>query len=328
MSDGRGEAAGDRAPADAEGWFARMRGPDASQWADDLDAWRASDPENDAAYARLQLRWDQSAFLTNTALGRGRDLRRAAIWSGRPAVRYAVIAVSLLLVAAIGVLTMGQLGSPGTPAAIHEYASNDRAVRTVTLADGARVTLDAGAAIAVTDAETGLRVRLIKGRVRFHVARGGAGLVVAAPNGTLVAGEGQFDVAQDDRFVRVVAWREDVVLSGPDGGTTRIASGQQAVFDPTYGVSSLGRAEPGELGWTRGMLSFDRVRLAAAIAAINRYNSRQIEFPDREIGEFRITGAFRVSDPDGFARAVADMFSLPLIKRPSGTIVLTAAKKA
>ena len=76
------------------------------------------------------------------------------------------------------------------------------------------------------------------------------------------------------------------------------------------------------------MLSFDRVRLAAAIAAINRYNSRQIEFPDREIGEFRITGAFRASDPDGFARAVADMFSLPLIKRPSGTIVLTAAKKA
>jgi len=326
MNDGCGEAAADRAPADAEGWFARMRGPEASQWADDLAIWRALNPENDAAYARLLQRWDQSAFLTNTALGRGRDLRRASVWSRRPAVRYAAIAASLLLVAAIGVLTMGRLGSPGKAPPILEYASNDRTVRTVTLADGARVTLDAGAAITVVDVDTGPRVRLIKGRARFDAARGHAGLVVAAPNGTLVTGAGEFDVAQDGRFVRVVAWRGDVELWGPHVGTARIESGQRAVFDPARGVASLGRAEPGELGWAHGMLSFDRVRLADAVGAINRYNHIRIAFQDPAIGELRITGAFVPSDPRGFARAVADMFHLSFRSSPNGTITLFVGK--
>lgn len=327
MNDGRGEAAGDRAPADAEGWFARMRGPDASQWADDLAIWRASNPENDAAYARLLQRWDQSAFLTNTAIGRGRDLGRASVWSRRPPVRYAAIAASLLLVAAIGVLTMGRLGSPGKAPPILEYASNDRTVRTVTLADRARVTLDAGAAITVADVNTGAQVRLIKGRARFDTVRGDMGLVVVAPNGTLVTGAGEFDVAQDGRFVRVVAWRGDVGLSGPDVGTTRIASGQRAVFDPARGVVALALAEPGELGWTRGMLSFDRVRLADAIAAMNRYNRIRIAFQDPAIGELRLTGAFVASDPRGFARAVTDMFHLSFRSSPGGTITLFVEKK-
>lgn len=327
MNDGCGEASGDRAPGDAEGWFARMRGPDAPQWADDLAMWRASNPENDAAYARLLQRWDQSAFLTNTALGQRRDLRRASAWSRRPAV-YAAIAASLLFAAAIGMLSMSRLESPGTAPAIREYASNDRAVRTVTLANGARVALDADAAIAVADLDTRLRIRLIKGRARFDVARGDADLVVAAPNGTLVTGEGQFDVAQDGRFVRVVAWRGDVGLSGPYVGTTRIASGQRAVFDPARGVVALGRAEPGELGWTRGMLSFDRVRLADAIAAFNRYNRIRIALQDPAIGELRISGAFVTSDPRGFARAVTDMFHLSFRSNADGTITLFAEKKA
>lgn len=328
MSDGHGEAAGDRAPADAEGWFARMRRPDASQWADDLIMWRASDPKNEAAYARLLQRWDQSAFLTNTALGRGRDLRRASVWSRRPALRYAAMAASLLLVAAIGVLTMGRPGISGKAPLIHDYASNDRTVRTVTLVDGARVTLDAGAAITVADEDRRPMVRLIKGRARFDTARSDAGLVVAASNGTLVTGAGEFDVAQDGRFVRVVAWRGDVELWGPHAGTARIASGQRAVFDPAGGVASLGRAEPGELGWARGMLWFDRMRLADAIGAINRYNHVRIAFQDPAIGELRLTGAFAASDPRGFARAVADMFHLSFRSSPDGTVTLFAEKKA
>jgi transmembrane sensor len=328
MTNGRGEAAGDRAPVDAAGWFARMRGPDAARWTDGLAIWRAESPENDAAYARLLQRWDQAAFLTNTSLGRARDLGLAAIWYRRPAVRYVALAASLLLVAGVGMLTMRRTGVPGKLAPILEYASNDQAVRTIAFADGTRVTLDAGAAITVDDTAGRRRVQLVRGRARFDVTSSAAPLAIATENHAVIAGEGQFDVGLEGRLVRVVAWRGSLDLSGPGIRPVRLMAGQRAVFDRARGVPSLARADPGELGWTRGMLSFDRARLADAVAAINRYNRIRIELLDPELAEFRITGAFRASDPGGFAHAVAEMFHLSLDASPGGSIILGREKKA
>jgi transmembrane sensor len=331
MTDRTDEAAREPARTEAAAWFARMRGPDAERWAPELARWRGEAAENEAAYQRLLRKWDQTAFLGNMPLARDRDLGRAAIWSRRPLARYAAVAgVGLLLAAGIGALTLGRL-RPASSVMPTEYASTDRRVQELRLADGTRVTLDAGAAIQVDAPRR--RVRLVKGRARFDMAAvSGERFVVDCAGSSIAAADGQFDVSLHRGMTRVVAWRGAIDISrgfdGLNGRLIRITSGQMLAIAPSTGAAAPRPADAGEIAWTRGMLSFDDTPLADAVESINRYNGRRIALGSPAAGELRLTGAFRATDPQGFARAVAGMFHLSLRTLPDGTIVLTSDIKA
>ncbi|WP_447726040.1 FecR family protein [Sphingomonas koreensis] len=330
MSEGTEERAHESARAQAATWLARMRGPEAERWAPDLALWRAQAPENEAAYQSVLRKWERTAFLANTPLGKGRDLDRAALWYRRPAARYAAVAAMLFVVAA-GALSFGRFGFGSfTPAPV-QYASTDRGIRAVRLADGTRLTLDAGARVEVDEARR--RARLFEGRARFDVtAAAGGRFVVDYPGGSVAADDAQFDVGLRDGLVRVVAWRGafDVARDreGGTGNPTRVTSGQMLVFRPAAGPGAPQPAHAGELAWTRGMLSFDGTRLADAVEAINGYNRQRIVLAAPAIGELRVTGAFRATDPHGFARAVANMFELSVETASDGAIVLKPERKA
>ncbi|MDO6416097.1 FecR domain-containing protein [Sphingomonas sp. BIUV-7] len=310
-----------------------MRGPDAARWSAELDAWRAADPAHDAAYARLLQRWDQSVFLTHSALAGKRDLRRAAIWWRRPAIGYAALAAVLLLVAGLGILTLGRVGH-ATPAAPTLYASAGARPRSLAFADGARVILDAASAISVRDDAGGREIRLIQGRVRVDATPASkAPLFVAANAAFAVSDGGLFDVSITGPVVRVVSWRGTVRVATERGGKPAglqyplLAAGYEIALE---GAGTHPRAvptNPDNFGWPRGMLTFDRVRLADAIAAINRYNLVQISLADTVSGNLRVTGAFHAAEPDAFASAVAKMFDLTVGKSPDGSILLSPAIK-
>lgn len=320
----------DQVLIEAADWFAKARGPDAARWASELAAWRLARPENDAAYDRLLRRWDQSAFLNNSALVRGRDLRSVAIWSRRPAFRPVAIAAGLL--AAVGLATMAiershPEASAPTPIVT---ASADRAIRTVALQDGGRAILDAGSAIEIRTVDGSRIIRLVKGRARFDVSPNAAAFSVEANGGRIACRGGVFDVAVSPRAVTVAVWRGHADVRG--GGlqfatwSSRIMPGQQLSFGATRSRPVVERTDPGQLGWTRGMLSFERTRLADAVAAFNRYNATQIILSPY-VGDLRVTGAFHASDPEDFARVVSDMFDLPRTHRADGSIALAAPIK-
>lgn len=314
---------------EAADWFAKARGPEAARWAPELAAWRRARPENEAAYARLLQSWERSAFLTNSALARGRDLRSVSTWSRRPAMRYTAAAAAILLTVGFGTLAIERANWRGSGPPPVEYASAERTIRTIVFASGSRAILDAGSAIELrTEADT-RHIRLVKGRVRFEVAPEAATLDVDANGGSIESRNGVFDVAVSSQLTRVVLWQGSLDVTGDLRSATwsnRMKAGQQLLFAPRLGRRSLGKADPGDLGWIHGMLSFEQTRLADAVAALNRYNQTQIRLSSR-IGELRVTGAFHANDPEGFARAVGDMFDLTFEHSADGSINLSPGIK-
>ncbi len=330
MTEPSEEAARDPARAQAAVWLARMRGPEAERWTPDFTRWRAATPENEAAYQVVLRKWEQSAFLANTRLGKERDLRRAATWSRHPIARTASVAAVLLLVLGAGALLYSRLRPGSSPAAPIAYASMDGRIREIGLPDGTRVTLDAGSEIQVDAPRR--RARLLKGRARFDVAPVlGGRFVVDFAGGSIAADDDQFDIGLQGSLVRVVAWRGAVDISRGSQGAAlqpvRIVRGQMLAFQPASGPVAPRQADIAELAWTRGMLAFDETRLADAVESINRYNGRRIALASSAIGELRVTGAFRADDPQGFARATAAMFHLSVVRLPDGSILLTPERK-
>ena len=85
-----------RVRQEAADWFARLRAdPDEADLAA-FQTWRAADTLNGETYDRLERQWEQSKFLANTALGRGRDLGRARAWHRQPIARAAAVAAMLV----------------------------------------------------------------------------------------------------------------------------------------------------------------------------------------------------------------------------------------
>ncbi len=312
---------------EAAAWFARMRGPEGPDHRAACDDWRAADPANEVAYARLLRRWDQSAFLANSALGRRRDLRRAARWSHAPALRYIAGAAAFAGLALAGLIALDR-SRPRAEAdtAAATIANQRHDIRTVRLADGSRVTLDTDSAIDLTFTATERRLRLDRGRVRIDaVADTARPFVVALPGGALVAGQSLFDVQTRQGLVEVALLRGalDIAPNASSGAVRRgLAVGQYVRLRPTGEIVPPRASTPGQLSWTRGMVSFDGDRLADAVAAINQRNDRQIVLGSPGIAELRITGAFHAHDPDGFAGAAAELFGLAIRQSPDGSIVL------
>ncbi|MNC99026.1 hypothetical protein D3C83_171720 [compost metagenome] len=54
------------------------------------------------------------------------------------------------------------------------------------------------------------------------------------------------------------------------------------------------------------MVGLDGETLAEAAAEFNRYNDRQIVIDDPALGQERLVGYFRATDPESFARAAAN----------------------
>lgn len=321
------EGAAARARHEAADWFARMRaGASAAELAA-FEAWRA-DALNGETYDRLARQWEQSRFLANSNVGRGRDLSRARVWHRQPIVRVAAVAALLLLVVSTGLLLRPGM-RPDPAAAPVTYAGEADAIRTVALADGSRVTLDRNSAIRVAYGAAGRVVELLKGRARFDVAHDAARpFQVRADGGTVIAHGTIFDVELRPALVRVVLLRgsvevrADPAVASGSGQGRMLKPGQTLVYAHGKAPSPPVAADPADTSWSNAMLSFEATPLREAVARFNRRNGTRLVLGSTQIGDLRITGAFAASDPLGFARSAAAMFQLELHRQPDASVLL------
>jgi transmembrane sensor len=88
-------------------------------------------------------------------------------------------------------------------------------------------------------------------------------------------------------------------------GNMVISKGNQslAIYNAMDEVSNT-------LGWTRGILVFNRITLGAAAGEFNRYNRRKLIFSDKDIAQIEIGGTFRPENIDAFARLMAEAYGL------------------
>ncbi len=312
--------------AAAARWFAlRRRKPDCieeKQFAD----WLEADPAHRWAYDEVARSWDVAAVAaadptvakmrTDALMVRPARERRdySRLWG-------ALATASLVLIAFTGV-SMTQpdwLGRAGDAAPNHDrivFRTSVGERATATLEDGSTVVLNTNSILEINYSKMRRDVRLIAGQALFKVAHDSERpFVVAAANHEVVAVGTEFEVRLDGEKVRVALLQGRVRVEpvAPRRGTvaresvTVMAPGQQLVASATGIV--VNRADVEELvSWKSGRVRFDNMRLADAVAEMNRYSRTRILIDDSAAADIRITGAFRAGQSYTFAETIGEAF--------------------
>lgn len=317
----RSDAAGEPIPQNAADWFARMRGPTADRDRDAFAVWLTQDPRHAEDYNRLERKWDQSAFLAHSALGKDRDLTRAVVRTTRtPVPVWLTAGMAASLIAAITItLAVRQSGAPPPAVPPTIIANSDAALRRLRLDDRSTILLDRGAAVTVMFSSKERRVRLVRGNARFAVAHDARRpFSVAAGTGSIVARGTDFAVRLNPQMVQVTVFSGQIEvcqrLPGAIAGRSRqlLQSGQQISFAPGQPLSAPSAA--GDPAPPAAMITFEHTPLADAAARINRPEAITLVV-EGSARALEISGAFQADDPLEFARAAAAMFDLQVIRR-------------
>lgn len=201
--------------------------------------------------------------------------------------------------------------------------------RTLTLADGSRVTLDALTVMRVRYTP-GLRsIDLAAGRAYFEVAKDASRpMRVRAGPRTVTALGTAFSVRREPRETIVVLAEGKVSVSNHESAQALAVMhpGQTMVLGDGLGVSppsavDLDRA----LAWRRGQVVLDNVALADAAAEMNHYSTLQVVVADARLRSLRVSGTFNAGDSAAFVEAVQSYFPVRVEKR-AATVELHAAR--
>jgi len=307
----------------AADWLVRLDGPDGEEARPAFEAWYAASQEHAQAFDRLARRWERTAFLAATTIGR--EHRRARRW--RVAARAAKVAAGLALLALIGVVALAERfgGARALFAEGTVLRSGVGEIRLFQLADGSHVTLDTDSHVEVQFGADRRRLRLLRGRARFSVAheRGRPFIVEAGP-GLVLAHGTVFDVAVLHGQTRVQLLRGAVEVRGrdsPGAQGTHLAPGRELLVRANRRIGQPLPLEGDDARWPSGMLVLHQRPLGEAAAQLNRYNVMQLRV-DPLAAPLRLTGAFKATDPTGFAEAAAAALDLTVDRRTPGVLVL------
>ncbi|MDO7843596.1 DUF4880 domain-containing protein [Sphingomonas immobilis] len=309
---------------EAADWWSRLRTSDRAEVRAAFEAWRTEDPAHDAAYLRLERRWDQSAFIANAGVSRSRNLDLARpLWT-RPGARVAALAAAIFLAVGLGALVIHRSGSGLGSLAETRYVTAPGEVRIVTLANGAHVVLDGDTAVALRSSSAETAARLERGRARFaSPLSGGPRFVVAVDDRAFTSPSGEFDIDVGPHLVSAVLWRGSLDASdGPAAIKPARSWPLRAGRRVSFVASGEAREEAAPRAlrdWTQGMLSFEATRLADAVDIIDRYCRPRIEVAD-DLADLRLTGGFRARDCAGFTKTVTTMFHARVVRVADGTL--------
>lgn len=311
-----------------------------------FEDWLAEDPEHVAAYEAAVWALDAAsrhagsqelmAMREKALTVQTRGLRSTWWWGGLGGALAASLVAAWLLTAQPGV-------GPADPVQVAESAvdPNDAVYRTavgerlaVTLPDGSVATLDTNSRLRVAYTQGERGIHLLQGQALFEVAhaRNGPFNVYAAGQRVTAVGT-VFNVRLDGERVRV-ALVEGVVrvrpatpaqaADRPSAPATEVVMRAGEVLDAAPARPAVVRAaEVSQIAsWRGGELVFDDVRLADAVAEINRYTNRPIEIADVAVGNHRVTGVFRSNDPERFSRAMSEVLPIEVARAADGSAIL------
>lgn len=310
--------------AQAAVWVTDLHGPERSP---DLEAgvrrWLAEDPRHAQAFELATEAWQRSGNLPAHLP----DVRRpggslaAALHVRRTSrtTRLGLLggaALTLVLAAAFYLLKDPSLSTG--------YAEQ----KTVTLADGTEVTLNANSRLLVGYTDRVRQVTLDRGEALFNVTKHQSRPFVVIIGGRKVIALGtSFDVRRDDAgepsfsvtliegrvAIRPLTAPDLIPLSAMDaitllnpGQRLRTASNRPDTVDapPIEKVTA----------WQHGQLIFEDTSLRDAAKEFNRYGKRRLTVDGSVSERFRVGGVFRIGDPDSFAHAMASAYRLRIIE--------------
>lgn len=328
--------------AEAALWRERLAAGDDARLRGQFDRWIARSPAHAAAFADSEaaLRIVKQAADEPVMLGlRQQTLARLALrerrWGWRPAL---AAGLACLLVASGALLTRHLAGGAGAgPASTQAvqttlYSTGAGEVTSIDLADGSRVTLNAGSRLRISFSDAERRLVLEGGQAFFDVARDAdRPFIVVAAGRAVIAHGTQFDVRLGDGRLRV-ALLEGAVSVGRETGAGHEAGGaHDAVrLRPNDVLTATGNAVAIDhqdnvqmlAAWREGLLIFRDDALAQAVQEMNRYGTTRIVVADDRIAGLRISGAFRIGETTAFVDALEATFPVSATSASDGRIVL------
>jgi transmembrane sensor len=294
-----------------------------------FEAWLARSPAHVDAWARANALW--SAFELESdpaveALLTSARAMRPSIFNTASVRIAAALVVAVLLGA--GALVWRQVGRDGqealqvarNAAPYTHYAAGETA-KTVQLADGTDAILDVGSQIEVRQSAQRRELRLTKGQVFLTVAHDPARPFIVAAGDSRITDIGTaFGVSLRPTGLAVVLASGQVRVErrGPGAQTADLAPGQQYVAqDGRPGVVSSVNVEA-KLAWRTGQMELNDTPLGEAVAELNRHNPVLVSVADDKVAGLKLTGRYRLDDPEGFTQSIAAIYPVQVRKRAEG----------
>ncbi|MBB4519732.1 transmembrane sensor [Paraburkholderia fungorum] len=282
-----------------------------------FSAWYAADLRHARAYDELLDIWRKLASVDAGAI---RAKRRRRLATVPAAVTAFILAGSALLYYADSLRV----------AALADASTSTGEVRTVQLADGSSVTLDAQSAIVVDLRVSARNIRLLRGRALFDVAHDASRpFVVRTDNAEATALGTRFTVEALADHSRVAVLQSRVAVRCVTCAAPELTQILSPDYEADVGAAGVGGPQPANAaaigGWSQGELTFENVDLRDALAELQRYTHRRIWLIDRSAGQRPVSGLIDPQHPEAAVRALAAAAKLEVRAMP-GMLLVGAPK--
>lgn len=206
-----------------------------------------------------------------------------------------------------------------------DHVTGAAELRSITLADGSRARLGPDTAIAVEFSRAARQVRLIRGRAFLEVAPDAAHpfRVVAGPATAAVLGTA-FEVRRAPEAATVSVAHGTVRVAATSGDAVRMARSGDWVRVTAAGGITAGRIAPEEIAlWRDGLLVARDHPVAAVVDELRPYFSGRIIVRGAALAGRPLTGVYRLADPEGTLRAIAQTQGATLHRLTPWLLVLS-----
>jgi transmembrane sensor len=217
------------------------------------------------------------------------------------------------------------------------YATAVGEQRTVTLADGSIVRLNARSKLAVQFSDDRRAVELREGQALFQVAKDVHRPFTVTSDGTRVQAVGtEFDVRRKRSSLVVTVVEGRVAVFDVPAGARRAASnvrtrlvyvsaGEQ-ITTSSAGPGSARRVDPAiATAWTHRQLVFEATALVEVAEEFNLYNTRRLVIRDPALQTFQMDGVFSSPDPAPLIRFLRSKPGVRVIETESEIVIDSAA---
>ncbi len=315
-------------------WLTKLREQDVGEadWRA-FDAWLDGHPANKAAYdaaVMLYAEVDHLAPRLRDALDEGGVVvpfpnRAARTAPGRSRTRRCLPAAGSAMAAAAAVAAAVVIAPWNVATPYQTYATGKGEHKTITLADGSRIDLNAASHISVRMEKSARRVVMDDAQAIFDVAKDEKRpfLITVGDETVRVVGT-QFDVRHRDGRVAVTVSRGLVEVSPKSGGAgsaVRLRPGQQLEHVEGGEDAAVSEVSPDEVfGWRSGRLIYRDRPLSEVAADLNRYFAKPVRLDGAQTANLRFSGVLMVDGQDATVRRLTEL--LPVSATFSGGAVV------
>jgi transmembrane sensor len=293
-----------------------------------FEEWLRVSPANADAWARAQRMWEEFDERPDPLLQSMRSAaltHRASRWGGSVLWISAFAACLLLALTATQIFRAVyplDVGNHPASSAAMLYESGDK-IRTVRLADGSVMTLDARTRVEVAENSRRRDLRLLDGRAFFEVAHDSERpFVVATEESSVTATGTAFAVTRSSGNLSVVLARGRVTVATNGFAPTEMVPGQEYRLDRS-GQASLRRIDvDAVLSWRTGYIDLHDVTIAEALRQLNTDASVPVDVLDPAVAALHISGRFRASEPKRFVQSLSEMYPVVLQSVPGNQMVV------